>query len=117
MRAGWASQDRQGLQDAIWTWMTRSAEQPGADMARRRQKKIQIAYAFELWIRHLALIESLLELAPGDWDQLRATEMEGLLMMRGARERYAREYRACEQCGMVMKGRICPRCGALSESQ
>jgi hypothetical protein len=70
-------------------------------------------YAFELWIAHLALVEQALELAPGGWQELPAAELEGILLLRAARERMRHEYRACGECGGAVKGKICPRCGAV----
>jgi hypothetical protein len=67
-----------------------------------------------LWIGHLALLERVLEIAPIPWEQLRGEEMEGLLALRAARERFRREYHPCAECGAPVQGKICARCGAVS---
>jgi hypothetical protein len=72
-------------------------------------------YAFELWIAHLALVEQALETAPAGWQELLGAELDGVLLLRAARERMRREYRACSDCGAPMKGKICPRCGAVRQ--
>jgi hypothetical protein len=72
-------------------------------------------YAFELWIAHLALVEQVMELSPMNWSELPAAELEGMMLLRAARERMRREYRACGECGGPVKGKICPRCGAVRQ--
>lgn len=109
MRAVWASWDREGLQEAIWQYLT---ELPGRGS---RGRRAALPYAFELWIAHLALVEQVLELAPAAWRELSAAEMDGVLLLRAARERMRREYRACGECGAAVKGKICPRCGAVGK--
>ena len=107
MQTVWASRDREQLGAAIWNHLTQPARS-------QRAKAPRAAYAFELWIAHLALLEQALALAPLSWESLRAEELEGLLLLREARERFRREYRPCAECGAAVKGKICPRCGALS---
>jgi len=51
-------------------------------------------------------------MAPVGWQELPAAELEGILLLRAARERMRSEYRACAECGAAVKGKICPRCGA-----
>jgi rubrerythrin len=109
MQAVWASQDRDGLREAIWLFLT---ERPTTN---RRAKAQRLPYAFELWIAHLALLEQTLEMTPVSWRELRGTELEGLLLLRAAREQFRREYRACGECGAAVKGKICPRCGAVKQ--
>ena len=109
MRATWASRDKEGLREAIWSYLT---ELPGRGP---RAKRARLAYAFELWIAHLALLEQVLELMPTNWRELQGEELEGLLALRAARERMQREYRACTACGAPVKGKICPRCGAVRQ--
>ena len=105
METQWASRDRQQLEQAIWRHMT----EPSAG----RRARTHNAYAFDLWIAHLALLEQALELAPIPWQELRAEELDGLLLLRTARERFRREYHPCADCGAPVKGTICPRCGAV----
>lgn len=107
MKAVWASRDREQLEEAIWGHLTQPA--PG-----RKAKAPRTAYAFELWIAHLALLDQVLAVAPIPWEKLRDEELEGLLLLRKARERFQREYRPCAECGAAVKGKICPRCGAVS---
>ena len=109
MQAIWASQDREGLREAIWSYLT---ELPSTS---RRTKPARLPYAFELWIAHLALLEQVIEMAPISWQELRGAELEGLLLLRAARDRFRREYRACAECGAAVKGKICPRCGAIKQ--
>ena len=78
-----------------------------------RRTRARNAYAFDLWIAHLALLEQALEVAPIPWRELRAEELDGLLLLRAARERFRREYHPCAECGAPVKGKICPRCGAV----
>jgi rubrerythrin len=54
-------------------------------------------------------------MTPVSWRELRGTELEGLLLLRAAREQFRREYRACGECGAAVKGKICPRCGAVKQ--
>src|SRR4051812_12864038 len=108
MTAVWASGDTDGLREAIWEYLT---ETPARS---HRTKRAALPYAFELWIAHLALLDQVLEMSPVSWQELLAAEMQGLLMLRAARERMRREYHACSECGAAVKGKICPRCGALS---
>jgi len=61
----------------------------------------------------LALLEEALAVAPIPWRELRADELDGLLLLRAARERFRREYHPCAECGAPVKGKICPRCGAV----
>lgn len=113
MQACWASRDSAALRAAIWSYLT---ELPFSGAARRRRPgKAVLPYAFELWIAHLALVERVLELAPVGWRELPAVELEGILLLREARERMRREYRACGECGGAVKGKICPRCGAVGK--
>ena len=93
MQARWASRDTDALRDAIWSYLT---ELPSRGA---RSKRARLAYAFELWIAHLALLEQVLELMPASWRDLDGSELEGLLLLRSARERMQREYRACADCG------------------
>ena len=108
MKAVWASRDREQLGEAIWGHLTQPA------LSRRAPKTPRTAYAFELWIAHLALLDQVLALAPIPWEKLRAEELEGLLLLREARKRFQREYHSCAECGAAVKGKICPRCGAVS---
>ena len=108
MQAVLASHDTSGLREAIWNYLTESR-------ARGARRKAALPYAFELWIAHLALVEQVLEAAPVGWRELPAPELEGLLLLRAARERMRREYHACAECGAAVKGKICPRCGALEK--
>ena len=101
------------MRAAIWKWLTRPAEELSVRRAAGGTNGTLIAYAFELWIRHLALLERVLEIAPADWRELQAAELAGLGMLREARQRYAAEYRRCDECGAAVRGKICPRCGAL----
>ena len=105
METQWASRDRQQLEQAIWRHLT----EPSAG----RRPRARNAYAFDLWIAHLALLEQALELAPIPWQELRAEELDGLLLLRTARERFRREYHPYADCGAPVKGKICPRCGAV----
>jgi len=104
-----ASRDTEGLREAIWSYLT---EFPARGA---RAKRAALPYAFELWIAHLALVEQVVEVAPVGWGELPASELEGLLLLRAARERMRREYRACAECGGAVKGKICPRCGAVGK--
>jgi len=104
-----ASRDTEGLRKAIWSYLT---ELPARGP---RAKGVALPYAFELWIAHLALVEQVLEMAPVGWQELPAAELEGILLLRSARERMRREYRACAECGTAVKGKICPRCGAVGK--
>lgn len=110
METQWASRDREELEHAIWRHLT---EQQAGDATHRRRGRTRNAYAFELWIGHLALLEQALEVAPIPWQELRAEELDGLLLLRAARERFRREYHPCAECGAPVKGKICPRCGAV----
>lgn len=125
MQAIWASQNRETLREAIWSFLT---ELPAARRERQRremdpnycggreaQRLDAVPYAFELWIGHLALLDQVIEMTAIPWQELRAAELEGLLLLRAARERFRREYRACAECGAPVKGKICPRCGAVRE--
>ncbi len=114
MEAQWASRDREELERAIWRHLTEQIATPKAGgAAARRWRRARNAYAFDLWIGHLALLEQALEVAPIPWQELRADELDGLLLLRAARERFRREYHPCAECGAAMKGKICPRCGAV----
>jgi hypothetical protein len=133
MEAQWASRGRDELEQAIWRHLTgrdsglvtrgsRSADGPSGVQggasdslsgAGRRRQGGRNAYAFDLWIAHLALLEQALEVAPIPWRELRADELDGLLLLRAARERFRREYHACAECGAPVKGKICSRCGAV----
>jgi hypothetical protein len=108
METQWASRDREGLEHAIWRYLTEA--QPAG-----RNRRARNAYAFDLWIGHLALLEQSLEVAPIPWRELRADELDGLLLLRAARERFRREYHPCAECGAAVKGKICPRCGAVKQ--
>ena len=112
METQWASRDRGELEQAIWRHLT---EAPPGEAAHRRRGRARNAYAFDLWIAHLALIEQALEVAPVPWRDLRAEELEGLLLLRAARERFRREYHPCAECGAPVQGKICPRCGAIRQ--
>ena len=114
-RPRWASRDREELEHAIWRHLTEQIVAPrtGGDATQRRRGRARNAYAFELWIGHLALLEQALEVAPIPWQELRAEELDGLLLLRSARERFRREYHPCAECGAPVKGKICPRCGAV----
>ena len=90
--------------------MSAESRVPNRESRLRRSRN---AYAFDLWIAHLALLEQALEVAPIPWQELRAEELDGLLLLRAARERFQREYRPCAECGAPVKGKICPRCGAV----
>ena len=105
MQAVRVSRDAGALEEAIWQHLT---EPTG-----RKAKMPRVAYAFELWIAHLVLLERVLEIASVPWQQLRSEELEGLLLLREARERFRREYRPCPQCGAPVKGKICTRCGEV----
>lgn len=109
MQAILASRDTEGLREAIWRYLT---ELPARGA---RVRRAALPYAFELWIAHLALVEQVVEVAPMGWNELPASELEGLLLLRAARERMRREYRACAECGGAVKGKICPRCGAVGK--
>lgn len=110
MEAQWASRDREELEQAIWRYLTAA---PPGEAGPRRRRRARNAYAFDLWIGHLALVEQALEVAPIPWRDLRADELDGLLLLRAARERFRREYHSCAECGAAVKGKICPRCGAV----
>jgi hypothetical protein len=86
---------------------------PEFRLGARRGARTRNAYAFDLWIAHLALLEQALEVAPIPWQELRAEELDGLLLLRAARERFRQEYHPCAECGAAVKGKICPRCGAV----
>jgi hypothetical protein len=109
MKARRAGEDAEGLREAIWVSLT------GGPEGKPRARWQRPAYAFELWIAHLTLLEQVLQLAPLSWHELRAAELDGLLMLRAARERFQREYRACGVCGAPVKGKICPRCGDVKQ--
>jgi len=116
METQWASRDREELEQAIWRHLTDSASgarAAGSGTGIGRQRRARNAYAFDLWIGHLALLEQTLEVAPIPWRELRAEELDGLLLLRAARERFRREYHPCTECGAAVKGKICPRCGAV----
>ena len=130
METQWASRDRQELEQAIWRYMTEapcgpmpagetiSRDRFGSGAKRHtgvvsRRARTRNAYAFDLWLAHLALLEQALEVAPIPWQELRAEELDGLLLLRAARERFRREYHPCAECGAPVKGKICPRCGAV----
>jgi hypothetical protein len=118
MRATWASRDTETLREAIWSYLTELPERRLRGSRRdagATAKRARLAYAFELWIAHLALLEQVLELMPANWRDLQGAELEGLLLLRAARERMQREYRACADCGAPVKGKICPRCGAVRQ--
>jgi hypothetical protein len=121
MQACWASRDTAALREAIWSYLTEVPLQrtpPGAGRRapqESRAKRAALPYAFELWIAHLALVEQVLEMAPVGWQELPAAELEGILLLRAARDRMRREYRACAECGGAVKGKICPRCGAVGK--
>lgn len=117
MRAAWAYQDRPELRAAIWKWLTRPAEELSGRRTAGGGKQGRIAYAFDLWIRHLTLLERVLGISQVGWRELHAAEVEGLEMLREARQRYAAEYRRCDECGAAARGKICPRCGALGDTQ
>lgn len=129
MQAVWASQDREGLREAIWSYLTelpaaRRKRQSGEMDPNYRSRReahggrfAALPYAFQLWIAHLALLEQVLEMTPIPWQELRAAELEGLLLLRAARERFRREYRACAECGAPVKGKICPRCGNVGSRE
>ena len=109
MQAVWASRDTKRLREAIWSYLT---ELPARGP---RAKRAAMPYAFELWIAHLALVEQALETSPAGWQELLGAELDGVLLLRAARERMRREYRACSDCGAPVKGKICPRCGAVRQ--
>lgn len=111
MRAVWAWQRSEELRSAIWDWLTEPAS-----TLRAAGRSRKFAYAFHLWIAHLSMLEQVMEISPAQWGELLAAEAEGLQMLRAARERYAREYRKCEECGTAVRGKICPRCGAIGKS-
>ena len=111
-RAVRASRDRAGLRESIWRHLTASGAAPSHPGGRRRRQRVP--YAFDLWIAHLLLLEQALEVAPIPWSELRAEELDGLLLLRAAQERFRREYHPCGQCGAPVKGKICPRCGTIS---
>ena len=130
METQWASRDREELEQAIWRYMTEAPCGPKAagettqggrfgpaqrhqSGVLRRRARTRNAYAFDLWLAHLALLEQALEVAPIPWQELRAEELDGLLLLRAARERFRREYYPCAECGAPVKGKICPRCGAV----
>jgi len=115
METHWASRDRQHLEQAIWRHLTEPpcGTKPAGTKPSARRARSGNAYAFDLWIAHLALVEQVLELAPIPWQELRAEELDGLLLLRAARERFRREYLPCAECGAPVKGKICPRCGAV----
>ncbi len=107
-----ASRDREQLRESIWRHLTgihSGSGRPGRHPANKR-----VPYAFELWIAHLLLLEQTLEVAPIPWRELRAEELDGLLLLRAAQERFRREYRPCGQCRAPIKGKICDRCGAVN---
>lgn len=106
MQAVWASRERKELEEAIWNRLKQG-------VAGRRAKGPGTAYAFELWIAHLVLLDRVLSVAAIPWERLRDEELEWLLLLRTARERLQREYRPCAECGAAVKGKICPRCGAV----
>ena len=109
MQAVWASRDHERLREAIWNYLTEiPARTP-------RARRVGMPYAFELWIAHLALVEQVLEMTSIGWRELSGAELEGVLLLRAARERMRREYRACADCGAPVKGKICPRCGAVEK--
>lgn len=140
-RAFWASRDREELEQAIWRRLTEAFSGPrnvfresgfatresGTGVSplaesrvpspesrpRPARRRARNAYAFDLWLAHLALLEQALEVAPMPWQELRAEELDGLLLLRAARERFRREYHPCADCGAPVKGKICPRCGAV----
>jgi len=115
METQWASRDRAELERAIWRYLTEPTLAPraGGGGTPRRRGRARNAYAFDLWIGHLALVEQALEVAPIPWQELRAEELDGLLLLRAARERFRHEYHPCAECGAAVKGKICPRCGAV----
>jgi len=105
MGATWASRERGELQEAIWQHLTEAAPS--------RRGRARIAYALDLWIAHLVLLDEVLAIAPIPWQELRGEELEGLLALRAARGRFQREYHSCAECGAAVKGKICTRCGAV----
>lgn len=109
--AVWASRDREQLRESIWQHLTgvHTSSRPGRHRTNKR-----VPYAFELWIAHLLLLEQALGVAPIPWRELRAEELDGLLLLRAAQERFRREYRPCGQCRAPIKGKICTRCGAVN---
>ncbi|MGH6691653.1 MAG: hypothetical protein ACREF4_13355, partial [Gammaproteobacteria bacterium] len=136
-RPRWASRDQEELERAIWRLLTETCgnresgfairesgtagrlpsesrvPNPESRSRRARRRCSRNAYAFDLWIAHLALLEQALEVAPIPWHELRAEELDGLLLLRAARERFRQEYHPCAECGAPVKGKICPRCGAV----
>jgi hypothetical protein len=140
----WASRAREELEQAIWRRLTREsglaardsglalrnseseirnpglrARDPGTapTSSAESRSRSRNAYAFDLWIAHLALLEEALEVAPISWRELRADELDGLLLLRAARERFRREYHPCAECGAPVRGKICPRCGAVERQE
>ena len=107
-----ASRDREGLRESIWRHLTALDAAPSHPGRRRARKRVP--YAFDLWIAHLLLLEQTLGVAPIPWSELRAEELDGLLLLRAAQEKFRREYRPCGQCGAPIKGKICPRCGTVN---
>src|SRR5262249_6759093 len=107
MQAVGANRGKPRLQEGIRRYLT------ALPLRGPARKHSSMPYAFELWIAHLALLEQILEAVPAGWRDLSAAELEGILLLRAARERMRREYRACSDCGTPMKGKICPRCGAF----
>lgn len=106
MEIRWASRERRDLQEAIWRHLT----EPAAS----RRTRPRTAYALDLWIAHLVLLDQMLAIAPIPWQELRGEEFEGLLALRAVRERFQHEYHPCAECGAPVKGKICARCGAVS---
>ena len=106
-----ASRDREQLRESIWQHLTglHTSSGPGRHRTNKR-----VPYAFELWIAHLLLLEQTLGIAPIPCRELRAEELDGLLLLRAAQERFRREYRPCGQCRTPIKGKICTRCGAVN---
>lgn len=102
-----ASRDAAALRQAIWQHLTEPA-------SGRKAKSTRLAYAFELWIAHLAWLEQVLEITPVPWRQLRSEELDGLLLLRQTREQFRREYHPCPHCAAPVKGKICTRCGEVS---
>jgi len=108
MQAVWASRDPESLREALWRHLT--------ELPSSRSQAPRLPYALELWIAHLALLEQVLEIAPVSWQELRGEELQGLLLLREARERFRREYHPCAQCGAPVRGKICTRCGEVRPS-
>ena len=59
----------------------------------------RVPHGYSLWIQHLIRIDQQMGVVQLE---LNAAELQGLVVLRAAREKYSAEHTACPQCGTVI---------------